>query len=42
LKNVKTHHDFLLAMGMSPDEIKQYSYKSVSPKKNRKTKDNNE
>jgi len=27
LKNIKTHEEFLVAMGMSPEQINQYSYK---------------
>lgn len=27
LKNVKTHEEFLVAMGLSPEQIEQYNYK---------------
>lgn len=27
LRNIKTHEEFLVAMGMSPEQISQYSYK---------------
>ena len=32
LKNCKTHEEFMLALGMSLEEIKKYSYKKQKPK----------
>ena len=33
LQKIKTHEEFLLAMGMLPDEIKKYNYKKPKPER---------